>query len=96
MKTGIELDVLVAEKVFGCKVLRATDEGLSQSEYEHLRRCGPKCGCEGTSHDFWIGDECSFPAPYSTDIAAAWEVVKRCAIQYLTATAFHSTRRPTL
>lgn len=77
MKPGDELDALVAEKIFGCKVLRATDEGLSQKEYEHLRRWGPKCGCEGLSHDFWIGDECSFPAPYSADIAAAWEVVEK-------------------
>ncbi len=79
MKPGRELDAIVAEKVFGCKVLRANDEGLSQSEYERRRRWEKeRCGCAGSLHNDSDDEGCyEWLKEYSTDIAAAFEVVEK-------------------
>jgi len=79
MKPGRELDMLVAEKVMGCKVLRATDEGLSQREYERRRRWeNARCGCAGSMHNDSDDEGCyEWLKEYSTDIAAAFEVVEK-------------------
>lgn len=70
MKAGRELDALVAKKVFGCVVkARLFDDGGS-------------CGCEGQPHEL-LNDHDRYGLhacgikPYSTDIAAAWEVVEK-------------------
>lgn len=68
MKAGRELDALVAEKVMGCII--------SFKGWRYGR-----CGCDdtkGPSH-MWTPDHETYewPAPYSTDIAAAWEVVEK-------------------
>lgn len=77
MKAGHELDVLIAEKVFGCKVIRATEPGISQEEFENRRLTGDRCGCHG-GHHIDLDDGCgSCIKEYSTDIAAAWKVVEK-------------------
>lgn len=79
MKPGRELDMLVAERIMGCKVLRATDTGLSQDEYERRRRWdGGRCGCPGTPHNDSDDEGCyEWLREYSTDIAAAWTVIEK-------------------
>jgi Phage ABA sandwich domain len=65
-EAGPELDALVAEKVMGCKT------------YLYGRCPNPflRCGCENQAHE--IQDECNVGLKqYSTDIAAAWEVVEK-------------------
>lgn len=89
---GPELDILIAQKVFGCDVY-SRKEG---DRYGHEQRpprltdtwilCGCKresggpapheepelgCGCCETSAGLWF---------YSTEIAAAWEIVKKLGI----------------
>lgn len=65
LEAGRELDALIAEKVMGCKprLLRRAD---TVPDY---------CGCETRQHA--RSDDDSRIAEYSTDIAAAWEVVKK-------------------
>lgn len=59
MRSGRELDALVAEKVMG-----------QTPEWREKMRGHCMCGrCETCSI-------CSWPLPYSTNIAAAWEVVE--------------------
>lgn len=67
MNAGRELDALIAEKVMGIKVTWETvldEEGL---EYEQAYETK-------NGKTYRIIDEV---APYSTDIAAAWEVVEK-------------------
>lgn len=73
MTPGRELDALVAEKVMGCKVL-----------WQKATVSGPYCGCncadgfeEGPHSDPNRMD--ANLKSYSTDIAAAWEVVEKLA-----------------
>lgn len=68
MNAGIELDVLIAEKIMGCKVSYPdlTDPSLSVFAKVY------NCGCNDSAHSFY--GEYSLKA-YSTDIAAAWEVL---------------------
>lgn len=74
MEAGRELDALVAEKVMGCKIDRSYVEGwpnwIGGPRY--------RCGCGNYAHA--CGDD-DIAEPllnfYSTDIAAAWEVVER-------------------
>lgn len=64
MKAGRELDALLAEKIFGCKVDR------EKRFYEVTMFCG----CPGRQHDS-DSDRVEGIPWYSTDIAAAWQVV---------------------
>lgn len=74
LEAGPELDALVAEKVMGCQPRRIDYHGREQiicpcpitSEYRH-----PHGGFKYDEPD----DEL---LRYSTDIAAAWEVVEKC------------------
>ncbi len=74
LQPGRELDALVAEKIFGCVVRDEPDEPWTTE--------GPHCGCEHRVHEELETDpEFTAPVPsglrrYSTDIAAAWEVVQ--------------------
>jgi len=75
LKPCRELDALVAEKVMGCKVLR--------HKYPDGNREWLSCGCDVSQqgyHPHDLNDD--GPASdmlnwYSTDIAAAWQVVER-------------------
>lgn len=70
MPAGREMDALVAEKVMGCWVKVRT---LGTDSPTRLW----SCGCTGEkSHN---GPAGSGLLPYSTDIAAAWEVVEKLA-----------------
>lgn len=76
MKAGRDLDAIVAEKVMGCKV---------QEQWANVR--GYFCGCEGEKyfmdrpHNRDGGDDAL--KDYSTDIAAAWEVVDKLGMSRL-------------
>lgn len=59
-KPSRELDALVAEKVMGFKILSNWETGVPKHVIDANQ-------CEV--------DVAQFPKPYSTDIAAAWEVV---------------------
>lgn len=61
MEPGRELDALIAEKVMGCRPEADTSGD------------GPVCGCIDRSHS----DKLGWLKEYSTDIAAAWEVVEK-------------------
>ncbi len=66
---GLALDALVAEKVMGCKLFK-----------NDFVKFG--CGCEHRTNDIglqphgWTTSHAGL-APYSTSIAAAWEVVEK-------------------
>ena len=60
MRAGRELDALVAEKVMGHKVLSHWEPGVVKHVIDE-NQCEIDVG--------------HWPKPYSTDIAAAWEVV---------------------
>ena len=64
LKAGRELDALVAEKVMGIKLCRCY--GQKPNEHNSSARCFD-CKCINSS------------MAYSTDIAAAWEVVEKLA-----------------
>ena len=68
---GRELDVLVAEKVMGWRSGKCNG---FVDEYYSGWRC-QECGTTGQ----WgfQGEHEKEPSPYSTDIAAAWEVVEK-------------------
>lgn len=69
MKAGRELDALVAEKVMGESWCQLMKDGEATSE------TGPrKCLCGA------IGYPYEHHRPYSTDIAAAWEVVEKIGL----------------
>jgi len=79
LRPGRELDALVAERVMGCTLWRR-DEALQtakdQKEYEAARRKDEfRCECPGLPHHESNDDGESWLKAYSTDIAAAWEVV---------------------
>lgn len=64
MTPGRELDALVVEKVFGCDVRTSGEVSF--------------CGCAGSPHGKPVVYGALAPLRcYSTDIAAAWEVVER-------------------
>lgn len=69
LKPGRELDALIAEKIFGCKV-----------EYSSIYTEEPCCCCKPDEihSDFFeeTGLYGKFVKGYSTDIAAAWEAVE--------------------
>lgn len=71
MKPGVELDKLVAEKVFGRKVVKTV--WGKDKQYS--------CYSLGAPEWDWIrdeGDTLMNPVPeYSTDIKAAWEVMAK-------------------
>lgn len=70
MKPGRELDALVAEKVMGLKI--NWDETTPCPLCGDVGRfCGARMWC---SHDGWYYSQYK---DYSTDIAAAWEVVEK-------------------
>lgn len=78
LKAGRELDALVAEKVFGWKPSRPKCPSEHFDEYCEFARC---CDCGGlvnwSAIDIKHFDERNAsPRSYSTDIAAAWEVVR--------------------
>lgn len=74
-KPGRELDALVAEKVMGWTKEPCIRYGMwkaEQTEHPGFRWTAP-----GESiKESYIKDR-SYPAPYSTDIAAAWQVVDK-------------------
>lgn len=82
MKPGRELDALVAEKVFGCRVKwppSIHEPGISQTEFESRRKMDqdPHCDCADRGHNqLSIEDGWNHKSlkGYSTDIAAAWEL----------------------
>lgn len=72
---GPELDALVAEKVMGCKPIIVEWPTPIGTIYRY-----PECQCECRPHG--KTDESGFTKehglkPYSTDIAAAWQVVEK-------------------
>jgi len=72
VKPGRELDALVAEKVFGCKTAWA------------MNRENVFCGCAGRPHGAPVVSYGAAPVKnYSTDIAAAWEVVGRFGDEFI-------------
>jgi hypothetical protein len=88
-EAGRELDAEIAEKVFGCKVKRpfnpAEHPDISQKEYEHRRRWEQsyKCECPGHPHSIDDGDYYGTDIKeYSTDIAAAFEVVNELSKRF--------------
>jgi len=86
MEAGRELDALVAEKVFGKESPKwYTIVGDNEYDYGGISSCSPGEGTLG-----WIGPQQVFwpnqPSKgihacshYSTDIAAAWEVVEKAS-----------------
>lgn len=70
MSAGIQLDVLVAEKVMGeSKPTELHEEG----HLEAIRSVGGNWICWP---EYERGDECEWtPLPFSTDLMAAWKVV---------------------
>lgn len=82
MKAGRELDALVAEKVMGWKppddieTLRFFDERYRNSAFNPV-----------SQNEFWLGfnedgSRCLMRLPYySTDIAAAWEILEHFRLQ---------------
>jgi hypothetical protein len=67
MQAGRELDALVAEKVMGCTTLFYGTDGVTP-----FCNCGRKTAFDNGEHEDGIGLK-----PYSTDIAAAFEVVAK-------------------
>lgn len=64
LQAGRELDALVAEKVMGCKPKKRHD--------------GWVCTCDDTDHAVQSDNhDIPYLMAYSTDIAAAWEVVEK-------------------
>ena len=59
-----ELDIQVAEKVFGCKVSLTEQIGADYNV---------ECGCENYEHT----DDAFGIAPYSSDIYYAWQIVEK-------------------
>lgn len=75
MEAGRDLDVLVAEKVMGCKVELVKIGTVAGWDSE------PHCCCPGNPHEFSDRDyEVVELKRYSTDIAAAWEVVEKITL----------------
>jgi hypothetical protein len=71
MNAGRELDALVATKVFGLRVVTAAESQVSiarhldpTDRFVEVDVAGVFCGMKGIRH-------------YSTDIAAAWQVVEK-------------------
>ena len=77
---GPALNAEVAEKVMGCKLVRYGDV-FPRSKPPYSER--KTCGCAGEQHrdqsDGGRNDDCL--QSYSTDIAAAWEVVGKLLVQ---------------
>ena len=70
MPAGMEMDLLIAP-------IAGWDHKHDISEcedcwYDYCRNCGYEPRCEGIDDT-----DCETPPPYSTDIAAAWEVVEK-------------------
>lgn len=73
MPAGRELDALVAERVMGCKVRRRIFDGVGGTPSEPESFTELSCQCPtGPRHSSSGGTNY-----YSTDIAAAWEVVEK-------------------
>jgi hypothetical protein len=85
LSAGRELDALVAEKVMGCKVrigFPIYENGVGMK----LKGSNPYCECENKAH--WTesrgeSDLFSDIPNYSTDIAAAWAVLKKISTMRL-------------
>jgi len=80
MPAGRELDALVAEKVMGWRITAWNDgEPWGNREvfppFEPINGIPADCDC--ISHS-----EAGEPPHYSTDIAAAWEVVEKMNVDY--------------
>jgi hypothetical protein len=70
-----EIDALVAEKVLGCHVQRhyfGGAVGRKGGEFIYA-----DCGCTPPVHGDWGEMECGEILGYTTDIAAAWQVVEK-------------------
>lgn len=82
MKPGRELDALVAEKVMGCKVY-CVDPNYSYKDPPKMWRCD--CPGPNSAGERPHADDYSFDGEiksYSTDIAAAWQVVEHLKSGY--------------
>lgn len=69
LKPGRELDILVAEKIFGCKLSTRDPTFLYEG-----------CDCPGHPHSYRHSDgQCTFlPLKnYSTDLSHVWEIVEK-------------------
>lgn len=81
MKPGRELDALMAEKVMG--LIRITDDDWKRAHgytKDHNDRFATDCMYRSSIRVFRKDKANEFftlPRPYSTDIAAAWEVVEK-------------------
>lgn len=84
MKAGLELDALVAERVFGCKLWKineALNETKDFTDYQRIRKLWTdpiKCGCEDSAHNEidQHGDNLGLKR-YSSDNAAALEIAEK-------------------
>jgi hypothetical protein len=74
MKAGRELDALVAEKVFGCKVRRAPE----MYDYAYCE-CGDGEHGDQSNYERRFHDDPWDIRRYSTSIAEAWLVVEKLA-----------------
>lgn len=69
MEPGRELDLLVAEKVMGYKIAEVKGDAVVSSKIS-----------AGSNDNPWLNKELK---PYSTDIAAAWEVVEKMKKEFI-------------
>ena len=67
LEAGRELDALIAERVMGCH----------SAIQEYVGRPEAFCGCDDNAHEQSDSHVYGILARYSTDIAAAWEVLEK-------------------
>lgn len=80
MKPGRELDALVAEKVMGIQKLHPHE--IVEYEDTYYTKC-LVCGQSNATTDFHLEEsQCGEFKKYSTDIAAAWEVVEKLSEKF--------------
>ena len=77
LPTGRELDVLVAEKVFG--EAKPSGNPINTGSISGIWNCFESWGGQAWTAEFSreTHDWCFVPRPFSIDIAAAWEVVEK-------------------
>ena len=77
LPAGRELDALIAEKVMGLppEQWRHDAPGCEDIYYNVCNRCGLSQNSKSDAE--FYQERCPEPAPYSTDIAAAWLVVEK-------------------
>lgn len=80
LPAGPELDARVAEKVMGLPPdqWRHDAPGCEDTYYNQCTKCGATQ--DSKFSEFYDQEVCPEPAPYSTDIAAAWLVVEKLGV----------------